>query len=315
MIDTAIENNITDIFREIKGDGPVQIESIAEGVMTYKFLVRIPEGKYVIRFYPMGREQIVEFEPDVIRQCREAGIKTPTVITDSRTGPKCDMGYMIYEYVDGQTLASQLRKISPTQLLAVSRELVEAIDVMACIRKEGFGEIVAKNRANSRSWQEFVEGSFKSALSRQSKITFCSKAELNKLEQLFREFDEVWWKVEPSLVFSDLRPENIILSPSQKLAAIIDFEGVLSGDPLLSLGYCYASSADDLFFTAMQQSWKEKYGTIDRNLLDTYAMLRIMRIVEYIDKPLPAGEKREPFDRSFPGFFKSLGRAKLNNTN
>lgn len=311
MLAKSHKDAIAGIFLRLINDVPDRIQPITLGVMTYKYEVSVRKKKYIIRFYPQGREHIVAFEPDVIRKCRAMDMKVPMVYTDSRSEPKFVSDYMIYEFVKGRPLSSQLAKISRKQIRAVCEEVVEAIDRMARIKIDGFGELVSENRGTDASWADFVKTSFRRGLTARPKTPFCSKEQLGKLELLCKELDHKYAEVDGRLVYSDLRPENIILAPDMKLAAIVDFEGVLSGDPLLSLGYCYAACGDNLFFSAMEKCWAKRIGPIDRRRLDVYAILRIMRIAEHIDKPLPVGKRRDPIEKTFPGFFKSLNRIEL----
>src|SRR5437868_2572025 len=76
-------------------------ERIQRGVMTFKYTVVSGGGaRFIVRFYPPGREDVVEYEPDVVRRCRSGGLRVPEVIADSRSGPPAPLAYMAYRMID-----------------------------------------------------------------------------------------------------------------------------------------------------------------------------------------------------------------------
>lgn len=308
MQSMSYKKDIVKIFFETDSKRPDWIQPITQGVMTHKFLVGIHGKKFIVRFYPKNRAHIVNFEPGIVERCRSMNIKVPELYLDSRSGPKCNLNYMVYEYIEGLPLSSQLTRLSKNQITSISGEIIEALKYMTQIRIEGFGELVSQSQGSDETWETFVENSFLEGISVAAKDNFCSLKQWEKLTQLSGQLNVKFLDTHGKLVYSDLRPENIIVTSNLSLASIIDFEGALSGDPLLSLGFCYSSSGDSKFFNALKTCWEEKIGSIDRRSLDIYSILRIMRIVKHLEENLPTGKPRDPLQKIFPGFFKSLDR-------
>ena len=303
------EKKIIDIFKRRLNETPKTIKRIPHGVMTFKYDVTTRNGRYILRIYPEGREHILRFEPDIIRRAVAINIPAPEVYADSRTDPVPGLAYMIYGYIEGFPLSRRLHDMTEAQLLAFCGNIVTALQKMATIPIEGFGELVSADKGSWASWKDFLDRSFSEGLTALEKKSFCSKDQLKHMESLYERVAGQCLEERGKIIFSDLRPGNLLATPKMNLAAIIDFEGVLSADPLLSLGYCYAACGDDVFFEAIARSWEERLGPIDWQRLDLYAVLRVMRIAVHLDQPLPVGEKRDPIEEFFPGFFRSLHRA------
>ena len=303
------EKKIIEIFKRRVNETPKTIKRIPHGVMTFKYDVTTRNGRYILRVYPEGREHILRFEPDIIRRCVAMDIPAPEVYADSRTDPVPGPAYMIYGYIEGFPLSFRLHHMTEAQLLAFCGNIVTALQKMAAIPIEGFGELVSADQGVWASWRDFLDSSFSDGLTALAKGSFCSKDQLQHVASLYERVAGQCVEERGKVIFSDLRPENLLATPEMNLAALIDFEGILSADPLLSLGYCYAACGNDVFFEAMARSWEDRMGPIDWQRLDLYAVLRVMRIAVYLNQPLPVGKKRDPIEKFSPGFFRSLHRA------
>ncbi|EFK08476.1 conserved hypothetical protein [delta proteobacterium NaphS2] len=53
------EKKIIDIFKRRVNETPKTIHRISHGVMTFKYDVTTRNGRYILRIYPEGRENIL----------------------------------------------------------------------------------------------------------------------------------------------------------------------------------------------------------------------------------------------------------------
>jgi hypothetical protein len=84
-------------------------------------------------------------------------------------------------------------------------------------------------------------------------------------------------------------------------SGLIDFESCLSGDPLTTLGYCFAAHGNDPLCGALLNAWPETLDTAAWERILFYSILRALRLAPYADRPLPTGHPRDPLLQIFPG--------------
>jgi hypothetical protein len=100
--------------------------------------------------------------------------------------------------------------------------------------------------------------------------------------------------------------DNLIVQPADSLVGVVDFEGVLSADALLGLGYCYAAYGPTGFFGDLAHAWATPLSDNETRRVEMYAVLRGVRLARFAHLPLPTGGPREPVEKRFPGFVMAL---------
>ena len=302
VLDTELEHSARRIVMELTGSRSCRAERIPRGVMTHKFAVRLPQGEtFLVRFYPASRSLVVAYEPDLIRRCAETGAKVPRVLADSRTGPRARFAYMVYEMIEGTTLSERISKLSTSDLRRLSEDLMESLALIQRVEMTGWGEPVSGWEASSSSWHEFIKNSFLEGLETIRENQLLSNALLNDIAKVEDSMDELLVARSNNLTCGDLGLGNIVLDDRNRLMGLIDFEGALAGDPLLTLGYCYAASAEYPFFESLLAGWGQRFGEIDWVRISFYALLRALRVAKYAVGPLPTGHARAPLVTVFPG--------------
>jgi aminoglycoside phosphotransferase (APT) family kinase protein len=300
---SELERDASRVVIEMTGSKSCEVKRIRRGLMTHKFAVELPSGEtYVVRFYPETRSHVVGYEPDLVRRCAEAGARVPRVIGDSRTGPQASLGYAVYQMIEGETLSERLSTLSPSELRRLGEDIIENLIAIQRVELKGWGELTSAWEASSASWGEFIRSSFSEGLDAVRRDALLSSTLLNATVKIAESLDEFLAVDSTSLICGDLGLGNIVLDQGNRLAGLIDFEGALVGDPLVTLGYSFAGGGASSFFHSLSTCWQRKFGEIDWRGISFFSVLRALRLAKYASDPLPTGHPRDSLVSIFPGF-------------
>lgn len=290
------------IVSAISGRKIRSTQAILRGVMTFKCLVEtVSEERFIVRFYPPGRQAVLNCEPDLLARCRGSGLPVPTVIGDARTGPKAALAYVAYRMIDGATLSEAMPHLTAGQQQVLASELARCLFELRQIEHHGYGELVTADSADDVSWPAFVKRSFYDGIESLEQTRLIDSSALLRLRELVtRTSNHLDWQ-SSQLVWGDITFANIIIDSSGRLAGLIDFESSLSGDPLATLGYCFACHGNHPFWEALVQRWPQALDAAARKRILLYAILRGLRLAPYLDRPLPTGHPRDALFEIFPG--------------
>lgn len=311
MDDKTVIEQLAASTKPILGNIGMQVRTVcwlSEGVMTHKFLVTTNSSEqYVVRFYPAVRSNIVNFEPDILKRCRNAGARVPEVVLDSRTGPPCPRSYMVYKYLHGAPLTDEIIQPGSPDVELLARAIVFELKLINSVVMEGYGQPIDGLCAASENWHEFVLSAFKvgtDAIVRGQLLP----PSLFSSAQVVRYAEQKLGNARPQLTWLDVGLGNIIIE-NRTLAGLIDFEGCLSGDPLMMLGYTVAAHGKSYFAQCLIRAWAEIHGEDVQRISDRinlYVLLRIMRVAPYAHIPLPTGAQRTPLLTFFRGLESAL---------
>jgi aminoglycoside phosphotransferase (APT) family kinase protein len=303
----SLEKMAQDLVREHVDIPIVRVEKIALGVMTLKYVVELDSGqRYVVRFYPSSRSEVVQYEPDILRRCFAAQIFVPEVVADSRSSPKAPLEYMIYRWIEGVPLADRLPMLAEDSLAEVARSLVACMGRLHEIEVAGYGELVDGARARSTSWESFLEDSFRLGINATMNKRLVSKEVLEKLRFVQEHLGKFSTLSRTGLVWGDISPEHVLLDKHDRLTGLVDLESILAGDILLNLGYAYARYSGTRLFEALLRAWSCRLEEDLWAKIELYAILRALRILEHSHRPLPTGEARMPIQGFLPGLDKAI---------
>jgi len=295
------------IVAELLGGKVDSVATLRQGRMTFKFLVEAEDGQRVIvRFYPPRRTAVVNQEPDLLIRCRLAEIPVPRVIGDSRTGPSSELTYVVYYMIEGTPLIEHLATCNSEQQSALAVSLAQHLFNLRTIEFEGCGELATGCEALDSTWEVFVEKSLRNGIDAIQKHSLLDKTMIAAVQRIVDRGFRGRGQPMHSLVWGDINFENIIVDSNSRLAGLIDFESCLSGDPLATLGYCFAAHGKKTFFSMLLNAWAEPLDAKDRELIFFYAILRALRLAPYAHLPLPTGYARDPLTQIFPGIIPAL---------
>ena len=168
-----------------------------------------------------------------IKAARQAGVAEPEVLYVLRASDGVGTGFVM-EWLDGVTLgarivrAPELDQIRPGLAYQCGQELarIHGIDLVST----GLGEVlreITPAQYLAETWQRYQ--AFPTA---QPMIDFTARW---LGENMVTEFS-------PTLVHNDFRNGNLMVSPTQGLIAVLDWESVHIGDPMRDLGWICTNS-------------------------------------------------------------------------
>ena len=295
------------IVAELLGGKVNSVQTIRRGLMTFKFLVKREGGQRVIvRFYPSIRASVVNQEPDLLARCYNVGIPVPRVIADSRTGPSSELAYIVYHMIEGSPLFEHLATFDSDQQSSLAASIALQLYNLRDIKFEGCGALKTGHIALDSTWDMFVEHSLRDGMKAVRKHSLLDKIMTIELQRIVNRGFPTCRQSKHSLVWGDINFENIIVDSTSRLAGLIDFESCLSGDPLATLGYCFAAHGTETFCSKVLNAWPEPLGIQELRLVFFYAVLRSLRLACYAHLPLPTGYARDPLTSIFPGLIPAL---------
>lgn len=252
--------------------------------MTDKYSFFHQGKKYIARCFQPYRNGQPQLEYGYLRLFNEKGIKAPTPLFVS---PSPNAPFIVYEMLEGRTLTDCFGLLNERDQRVLGREIAVNYTRISEIQNKQYGKIEGFDRFSDTSWTTFIMHAIEDAqkiaeLQRDDEMAACC----GRMKDYASRMPEPL----PSLIWSDFSGDNIIVDENGRLSGFIDFEGLLSGDPTLGLGYLAAHEKNRKLVSTIMDAFQESY---DRELIDFYSLIRWCRLLPYQDMPLPNGEERQ----------------------
>ena len=291
-IDQTIVNTI---ILEQFGEPPAEMEPIEMGVMTFKYKVKVNNDFYMLRIYPPANTTRTDIEYQIMHHLFTMGCKVPEPVKYNN-----DEGihWLLYKYIEGQPLSVLLAGLTPAEVDLVAGQI---LDNMLHFTKEpvqGFGFLLLAE-GTFPHWKDFLldavaRGSLHlSAIKEFDQSTITALLDFAKKQIAQLHFEN------PCLVWSDFSQGNIIIH-NKNLAGFVDFEGCVSGDPLMSLGYLFAIEGHSVFFESVWLYYKKHFEATFEQII-FYTIIRLFRLSKYFNNTFPTGINRDPLMVYFKG--------------
>lgn len=294
------------IVHEFTGEDVREVTRLRIGVMTHKFTVEAGATSYIVRFYPPHREHVVLYEPDIIRRCHALGARVPQVLGDSRSGPGALLSYMVYKKIPGHRMSKCLSRLSPPQRCALAGSLASEFALLRRITVTGYGDLLDGGTARFPTWQVFLESSLCEGMRAVESLRLLDARHITLLKTVSRRLHDLIGMVPSCLNWGDVSTDNVIVDSDGNLAGLLDFEGAIFGDPLLTLGYAMAFYGRSPVVEDLAQAWPDVNAGGWRRA-ELYAVLRGLRLAPHYANPfLPSGERRSPLKDVVVGMEPSL---------
>ena len=298
------------IVGDLTGSTPVEVLHIPRGAMTWKFDVATGSAeRFIVRFYPPGREGVVDYEPDLLRRCSSLGAPVPSVVADARSGPSSKHPYVVYRRIEGLSLADHWEHLSEPRRADLCVQIKEALEALHSLDIDGWGELVTSTSARDTSWSELASRALDVGLSASRRSGALSSDLLADLARVRDRLDRFAAPTRGGLVWADVKPDNILVNERGDLAGLLDFESCIGGELCANLGYCFASHAGTSFFEALSRAWAPAPGE-EPARPELYAVVRAMLIAQFAAKedPLPGGLRRRTVEDFLPGLRPAVER-------
>lgn len=170
------------------------------------------------------------------------GLLVPSVLDVNCSRAWCNTDYQIMDYIDGYTLDAfqdpATQYMNPELLSSLGAYVARVHQV----KLTGFGPIAVESLSNQARgihtlWQEYI------FLRLDEHIVHCkqhgaiSDAEAVELQSIFSNFSEIFVCNSPMLLHGDLGSHNFISADGKTIAALIDWEDCMSGDPVFDIAF------------------------------------------------------------------------------
>ena len=294
-----------DILLALKQNGltPTDLRYIPRGVMTDKYSFFHRDRQYIIRCFQSHRHNQPEIEYRYLSLFQKRNIKAPkpSIFSNTKTLP-----FIVYEMVEGVPLTDSFDSLAADAQKSLCREIASNYLKISEIQNNGFGRIQTFNKFSNDSWIVFIMQVIDNAETMAEKqgdvsMKHCCKR-LRKYALKIQESS-------PDLIWSDFSSDNIIVDKFGNLAGFIDFEGLLSGDATLGIGYMYAHETNTNFISKLMNAFRIPAGSDN---VAFYSLIRWCRLMPYQHLPLLNGEEREPLRKFLPNAYrliKTFGQA------
>jgi Ser/Thr protein kinase RdoA (MazF antagonist) len=180
----------------------------------------------IIRFtFPMfeGYESNLHLQQWASSEAILEQVKTPRIISTDTSHKLVPFDYQIIEYVEGKTLFEE--RHNEELVCSVLKEVSDELNKLHQIKMRNYG-LVGFNL--SKSWEHYLDTNFA------AHIEYLEKHELADVLSIIMVYNDAISNlplIQPKLLHGDLSYHNIIVKDG-KLAAIIDWEDALFGDPI-----------------------------------------------------------------------------------
>lgn len=269
---------------------PQQLKYIDRGVMTDKYLF-LNQGKYyIVRCFQPERAWLASAEYKYLELFSKEGIKAPIPYYFSER----EVPFLIYERLEGDTLSNTFYLLTEKNKKRLCDEIVQNYTKITGIKNHGFGRMYGFELFSETSWEQFLIQSINAA------EEYIKTNNLSLKPNLFDELYKFAISIkvsEPRLIWSDFSSDNIIVQSNGSLSGFIDFEGLLSGDPYLGIGYFKARQSYSELYNMISESLGQEQN---RRLIDFYSIIRWCRLLPYQKFPMPNGKERMPLNVFLP---------------
>jgi aminoglycoside phosphotransferase (APT) family kinase protein len=220
---------------------------------------------------------------------------------------------VVYEKLPGQPLRDCFSALSLVRRRALAEALVAELALLRTVVFAGYGDLLNGTTARWATWQEFVELTVQEGVQAVQSFNLLPPHMKAALLRLSEKIHELTVPACPELNWGDVNMENILVDEAGRLTGLVDFEGALSGDALLTLGYALAFYGWSCFVEALTLAWPEPLKASARRRVEFYAVFRALRSAPYYAHPLlPNGARRMPLAEIYPGLegaLESLAKA------
>ena len=224
--------------------GPAQVvddgfEELGLGWFNVAYRVRLASGtSVVLKIAPPAGVDVLTYERGMLRTevaalrlvAERTAVPVPRVLAVDESRDLCDADYFFMEFIEGETLSTLDAEVRP----ALQSELGTLNRALNEVRGPGFGPLLAPS---SQIWREVFTGIVDDVLADGERRSVDLGVPYARLRDLFADhahsLDEV---TEPRFVEWDLWDGNALVRDGA-IAAIIDHERALWGDPLMESGF------------------------------------------------------------------------------
>lgn len=285
------------VQQQLTADGWVvdTLTFLDKGVMTDTYYMTTAHKKYCVRCYPSFRSWLAKVEYDLLLDFQKHGIKSPLPVAVNRDG--ADISYFIYEWVEGLTLREYYNQHHDEDYTTLCEQIIENYRKICSIKTKKYGRVAKGRMYQHATWVHFLKWEIE--LSRKYFNRLKDQRHANICDGLYEYSEEI---TEPpsNLVWSDFSLDNIIINEDKQLIAFIDFEGIMSGDPIIGISYLKSQEPDHPLTIKLLSLYNANNDETINKVIEFYSVFRYIRLSPYTNSLTPNGSERESIDKFLP---------------
>ena len=249
--------DITDMVREIAAahfpDTPLQVRATGSEGNHYAYLLRLPDVSYFFRADD-GKldDDYMEAESAAMALALAQGIPVPEVIVTDTTRTRFPVRYQIMEHIPHPSLREHDQS-GTLNRAAVSEQLGGYLAALHGITGNGFG-FLNTDRLRKDGALEGLDPThadyFSKCLDRHlgylRDVGFLTREAIRQIEALFQRHGDLLNIARPALLHKDLAFWNVLGTP-ERVAAIVDWDDAVLGDPTDDLAIVRCFYDDEVF--------------------------------------------------------------------
>jgi len=269
-------------------------ELLEGGMFNTTYLITLADGeKIVLRAGPVNRHLLIPFEENlmnaerhVYERCRAVGVPVPEVLACDTTKQLIDRDYMITAYINSTVLAKLGADASAKQ--KIYHDVGRYAKQMHSVENDRFGRVSDVLRGGGYAkWSDCLQAEISCFTEKAAQTRLYSAKRLRRIEQIMPQYAQLLDEIEaPKLTHADLWDGNILVSGGDTVAAVIDADRAIYGDPEFEFAAGWITS--DAFFQGYgqrppqddAQAIRQKIYQLLYRLLDSYIFL-----VQYNNRP------------------------------
>lgn len=228
------------LVEEWSGRRPFSVEHLPYGHNSSSFDVALPGARVIVRTHP---------DPDVFRWTlhnldvlQGLGLPVPRMLFHDLEVDRYPFAYLVLERFPGRDLGYELASMTPVQMDAVAKAVMDAQARVSWLPSAGgYGYVGIGEPGNRTTWNAVLDDIM--VLSERTLAPHFGPAGARVREALQSE-EHYFASVSPTCFLDDLTTKNVIVDEGE-LTGFVDFDCVCYGDPLLHLGLTQTAVTSD----------------------------------------------------------------------
>jgi len=231
---------VRELVAEWSGRCPLSVEHLPYGHNSISFDVELPGARVIVRTH---------HDPNVFRWTlhnlevlQGLGLPVPRVLLYDLEPSRYPFAYLVLERFPGRDLGYELASMTPVQMDAVAKAVMDAQSCVSSLPSAGgYGYVGIDEPGNRTTWDDVLDDIMvlsERTLAPHFALTGARVREALESEQHY------FASVSPTCFLDDLTTKNVIVDAGE-LTGFVDFDCVCYGDPLLHLGLTQTAVTSD----------------------------------------------------------------------
>jgi aminoglycoside phosphotransferase (APT) family kinase protein len=226
------EDQAAALWRAETGRTPRAVSRFSTGNFNTVFLVEDEGQSFVLRFAPPGQREALKGAQFWLPALSQLDLPVPRIVSARPDAPE---PFLVLTYLPGRDLGHVHDELSPEQLRAIARAVVECQRRVAALRRANrYGYLTSFDDARGQpSWAAVVQAHLERSRSRIRANGHFDPGLVDKIESLLPRFRAAL-AVEPAAFFDDATTKNVLVHEG-RFSGLVDVDWLCFGDRLYTV--------------------------------------------------------------------------------